>query len=297
MGEAGVGNGGQVVRCQDMAEAAAEAVTWLKGNLPSFDAIQEVTLFGEPGGVDGLDAGVASLGANLSLQTRATYTWASSVPKDIWQDYVLPYALVNEPRTNWRPLLAATLGPLVERYGAASIDDVASIVNGYTNASDSLWTVFTPGKIVFKSSQTPLIFDPLSVIAFGYASCTGVSALFAAALRSLGVPARVAGTPAWNGNVDNGNHNWVEIWRGQDKGWSFIEAMPAGGGETLDNPCDKWFCSAAKLGPDSGTQVFAARFEQDASDGTVYPLAWDPENDQVPGVNRTMFYTAACGGC
>ena len=28
-------------------------------------------------------------------------------------------------------------------------------------------------EVVFKSSQTPLIYDPMSTIVFGYASCTG----------------------------------------------------------------------------------------------------------------------------
>ena len=66
-------------------------------------------------------------------------------------------------------------------------------------------------EVVFKSSQTPLIYDPMSTIVFGYASCTGVSILFGDALRAAGVPARMAGTPAWNGNPHNGNHNWIEV--------------------------------------------------------------------------------------
>ena len=72
--------------------------------------------------------------------------------------------------------------------------------------------------VVFKSSQTPLIYDPMSAIVFGFASCTGekqrengvimrqencsgVSILFADALKSAGIPARVAGTPSWNGEI------------------------------------------------------------------------------------------------
>ena len=105
------------------------------------------------------------------------------------------------------------------------------------------------------------------------------------------MPARLVGTPAWQGNVSHGNHNWVEVkppraplcaphpcsqlltsrfsavfthsppsfsavfptpgrqvWVGgttdSGDGWAFIEGAPAGGGETLTNPCDKWFCNA-----------------------------------------------------
>ena len=82
-----------------------------------------------------------------------------------------------------------------------------------------------------------LIMDPMSTITFGFASCTGVSILYTDALRAVGVPARLVGTPAWNGEVENGNHNWVEVYTGPTGGWSFIEGAPAGGGETLTNPC------------------------------------------------------------
>ena len=39
--------------------------------------------------------------------------------------------------------------------------------------------------------------------------------------------------------------------------WHFIEALVAGGGESLENPCDKWFCNPASMA--GGTQVFATR--------------------------------------
>jgi len=104
-----------------------------------------------------------------------------------------------------------------------------------------------------------MIYDPMSIINFGYASCTGVSILYVDALRSVGIPARVAGTPAWNGVTPSldVNHNWVEVYLGVDPdctadcgdGWYINEAYPAGPGETFDNPCDKWFCNAEKFNP------------------------------------------------
>merc|ERR1711862_699566 len=133
--------------------------------------------------------------------------------------------------------------------GAADIPEVLSILNG------QLWSVLRPNNsaIKFKSEQTPLIYDPMSVIDYGYASCTGVSIMLVDALRSVGIPARIAGTPAWHGNASIGNHNWVEVWLGKGKGlhgddWSFIEAEPAGPGENLTNPCNKWFCNSATTG-------------------------------------------------
>merc|ERR1712072_1226485 len=119
--------------------------------------------------------------------------------------------------------------------------------------------------IKFKGEQTPLIYDPMSVIDYGYASCTGLSILLVDALRSVGVPARIAGTPAWHGNVSDGNHNWVEVWLGPGQGlhgeaWSFIESKPAGGNENFTDPCDKWFCNPSHF--DGKTEVFAAQYDR-----------------------------------
>ena len=58
-----------------------------------------------------------------------------------------------------------------------------------------------------------MIFYPMSTMVFGYASCTGISILYVDALRSVGIPARLVGTPAWHGKENDGNHNWVEVHR------------------------------------------------------------------------------------
>ena len=87
-----------------------------------------------------------------------------------------------------------------------TVAEVVTLINS------QLWSSGLLGnEVTFKSSQTPLIYDPMSTIVFGYASCTGVSVLFADALRAAGVPTRIAGTPAWNGSAQNGNHNWIEV--------------------------------------------------------------------------------------
>ena len=40
--------------------------------------------------------------------------------------------------------------------------------------------------IKFGSEQTPLVYDPMSTMLFGYASCTGISLLLIDALRTAG---------------------------------------------------------------------------------------------------------------
>ena len=137
----------------------------------------------------------------------------------------------------------------------------------------------------------------MSTMLFGYASCTGVSILYIDALRTLGIPARLVGTPGWNGSVANGNHNWVEVWLGNDdsEGWKFIEGLPAGGSsETFQDPCDKWFCSEANFDDNQKTKVYAAQY----SDTEIsFPMAWDLENLDIPGIDRTKYYHDSCKSC
>ena len=36
-----------------------------------------------------------------ALQVRQKFSWAAKVPEEVWRDYVLPYASVNEARWGW----------------------------------------------------------------------------------------------------------------------------------------------------------------------------------------------------
>lgn len=112
---------------------------------------------------------------------------------------------VFTPRSDWRRLLFETLN--MSDDPSKSLGDVAMFVN------EHLWRLLNPKKpIYFKAQQTPLIYDSMSAISFGFASCTGLSILYLDALRSVGVPARLVGTPAWHGKYEDGNHNWVPGW-------------------------------------------------------------------------------------
>mmetsp|Transcript_19852 Transcript_19852/g.39733 ORF Transcript_19852/g.39733 Transcript_19852/m.39733 type:complete len:324 (-) Transcript_19852:73-1044(-) len=280
--------------CVSLSSAYSSAYSFLTANLPSWDKANAASLgFSlSPDTADGLDDGIATVGLNISLVAQQTFPWAWDLPQSVFNEYVATFAHVNEARNNWRPVLSAATAQILANAETAptTVADVVTLINS------NLWHVETSGlvnNITFKSSQTPLIYDPMSTLVFGYASCTGVSILFADALRTVGVAARVAGTPAWNGELENGNHNWIEVYIPEDDEWAFLEAAPAGGGETLSNPCDKWFCSPAKMA--NGTEFFSTRF--DASSETVYPMAWDLDNDEVPGVDRTDYYQTTCNQC
>jgi len=276
------GKGDDSEGCLDNGEDNATRICltrYLVSNMPPWDVENRGTL----------ELGILRTTVELAMEARKSHSWAAGVPWPLFKDWVLPYASVNEARSDWRRLFRSALAPLV--VNATGLQEAVQLVNRHA------WSAVRPwGRIVFKHQQTPLIYDPMSTIAYGFASCTGISIVLIDALRSVGVPARLAGTPAWNGDVAAGNHNWVEVWlgaeSGEDDGWVFMEGAPAGGG-SLSNPCSKWFCSAAKM---AGTEVFAARFDRRASD-TIYPMSWDLDNQHVPGVNRTAYYRKVCGRC
>uniref|UniRef100_A0A7S4C1V1 Transglutaminase-like domain-containing protein n=1 Tax=Chrysotila carterae TaxID=13221 RepID=A0A7S4C1V1_CHRCT len=345
--------------CQSAASATTSEIAYLRAHAFPFDKPNHQSIF---------DDGLAIPTVNLSLTARQKFAWAASVHRAIWRDAVLPYAAVNEARTDWRQLFWAPLvlevdsaidrhrkglrsrqeglgagsgfgtranagvyafrnkdtgggggggGELVgdrdgnshdtesddERGSSSMQADLASnatLAEAAVFVNSRVWKLM--GKlgghaspIVFKSEQTPLIYDPLSTILFGYASCTGVSLLLIDALRTLGIPARLAGTPAWHGQREGGNHNWVEVYLGESRGWGFVEGAPAGAGETFDNPCDKWFCNAAHFNG-SGTRVFATKYDRDGANA-YFPMAWEPSNHDVVGVERTAFYESVCNRC
>jgi transglutaminase-like putative cysteine protease len=157
-----------------------------------------------------------------------------------------------------------------------------------------MWGILSPAdqdRIFFVAGSTPLIFDPMPILAFGYASCTGLAILFINALRTMEVPARIAGTSAWYQKREEGNHNWVEVWR--DGEWYFLELLAsetAGSVDDLDRPpCERWFCTQHRFSnnPSNTTKVYTARLESVQS--TYYHLTWELANRGVPGEDVSSY--------
>ena len=243
--------------------------------------------------VDGLSDGILNQTVHYSLLTKSLYPWANAIPRDIFMEYVVPYAVANEPRTDYRQLLFESLkGDLIDweispddDLEAMTQDEVQSTIKEVVKLINTrLWSTLgrTNKPIVFQAGLTPRIYDPLSVIAYGHSSCTGLAVLLIAALRSVGIAARLAGTPAWWGEGENGNHSWLEVYLPDDNGgqWIFLEPTPgiAEGDEATSNaddmdrdPCQRWFCKADKF--NGSTYVFATQYTKKESN-EFYPMAW-----------------------
>ena len=82
--------------CEPLKQAKADALAFLRTNIFPFDTPNMATLF---------EGGIAEPTATLALLARAHFGWAARVPREIFNGYVLPYANVNEARTDWRQLV------------------------------------------------------------------------------------------------------------------------------------------------------------------------------------------------
>ena len=199
----------------------------------------------------------------------ANVAWHDQIPPDVFLNEILPYACVNETRDGWRAMLREKCAPLVadcQTPGAAALkinEKIFNLVNVH----------YSTGRK--KADQSPA-----ESMVNGLASCTGLSILLVDACRSVGVPARLAGTPMWWDM--RGNHTWVEVW---DDGWHFIGASepdPKG----LDHA---WFEHDASLAQPNVPlhAIYAASFKKT---DLPFPLDWAPDIHWINAVNVTERY-------
>lgn len=197
--------------------------------------------------------------------------WGKTIPNAIFLNDVLPYANVDETRELWRQEMMERCLPLVK--DCRSPGEAAQKLNR---------ELFGLVKVRYSTSRKKANQSPSESMEQGVASCTGLSIILADACRSVGVPARLVGTPSWTNK--RGNHTWVEVW---DQGWQFTGAAePSAAG--LNHG---WFENDASFADDSKpmNRIYATSYE---STGIYFPMVWSRGSQSVPGVNVTSRYTA-----
>ena len=211
---------------------------------------------------------------DLAMQARTTFPWAKEVPEELFCNDVLPYAVFDEPRDPWRAQFVEIAGAIVKDAKTAS--EAAQMLN--RDLFKRINTHYHTGRK--RTNQSPK-----ESMEQGKATCTGLSIILVAACRSVGIPARAAGTPMWHD--DSGNHTWVEIW---DKGWHFT-----GADEFNEKGLNHaWFvdkAGRARKG-DPRYAIYATSWKKD---GGHFPLVWAPQSKDVGGVNVTEHYVTKTG--
>ena len=162
---------------------------------------------------------------------------------------------------------------------APLVAGTSSITDAFVAINSKLWSIYD---VVFKSDSTPYVMSPFETVTYHYASCTGTSILLVDALRSVGIPCRLVGTPCWN-TPTGGNHCWVEVL--VDGYWSFTEPWNLGFNST-------WFWpDPAKLSvPGEEHGIWAVSYTYKSGDA-YFPMSWAPSDKSFYGIDITTFYT------
>lgn len=198
--------------------------------------------------------------------------WMDRVPEDLFLNDVLPYASLNETRELIRPRMREIALPLVRE--CQTPGEAALALNR---------TLFAQVKVRYSTERKKPDQNPRETMDSGLATCSGLSILLVEACRSVGVPARVAGTPMWRNG--SGNHTWVEIWDGD---WHFVGAAePDARG--LDHA---WFKGHAAQADARRAlhRIYASSFRRT---DRPFPLVWDLSINWVPAVDVTARYLPA----
>jgi hypothetical protein len=217
--------------------------------------------------------------AEFALRARKEVPAAAVVSEHLFLREVVPFQHFDETIDDWRPVFFEKLLPHVRQ--AKTLREMAEIV--IPMAFDG----HLGKKVEFRANMTPFCMAPMSeTLRRGYASCTGSSILLANALRSVGIPARIAGVASWN-RPDHGNHNWVEVWTGER--WHFVDAVPV-----TNVVWDRtWFSDGLvqKSIPHSISGVFTPVWDDGEADSN-YTVTWRTPNLILPALDRTAYYNA-----
>ena len=206
----------------------------------------------------------------LAYQAREESSWKANIPNDIFLNNILPYATINERRDRWRKDFHDRFRPLIK--------DIQSPGLAATKLNQNISRLT---KVKYSTKRAKPDQSPYESMESGLASCTGLSVLLVDACRSVGIPARVVGTPLWTNK--SGNHSWVEIW---DDGWHFTGACEATG-DSLDRG---WFVGRAATAKRDELihAIYAVSYKRTPQ---FFPMVWAADNRTVHAVNVTDRYT------
>ncbi len=229
-----------------------EGLVFLIANMPSRDLVA-------------LKGNFLIENVRLAYQVMSEVPWGKDIPQEIFLNDILPYASLNEYRDNWREDFYRRFINIAKQN--KTIDQAVLALNKYV--FDSLHVSYS----VTKRPQPDQ--SPYESTQAHYASCTGLSILLTDALRSVGIPARIAAIAMWPD--ESGNHTWVEIWDGQ---WHYT-------GAAEPTPLDHTWFTAQASQTDARHPIYATSFKKT---GLRFPMRWAPYLKFVSAVDVTENY-------
>ncbi|MCB0730156.1 MAG: transglutaminase domain-containing protein [Ignavibacteriae bacterium] len=206
---------------------------------------------------------------NYAYKVMDEVKWGKRIPKEIFLNYILPYANLHERRDNWRKDFYDQFLPLVKNLETPS--EATLLLN------DKLWDIVN---VRYSTKRPKADQSPYESIDAGLASCTGLSILLIDVCRAVGIPARFVGVPLWKDH--SGNHSWLEIW---DNGWHYLGAFEK-------SPLNEtWFGERAKTSDDSNWKysIYANSFKKT---DVIFPPLFDSTATYVYAEIVTDRYSA-----
>ena len=140
-----------------------------------------------------------------AFAARREMPWGERVPELLFRHFVLPVRVNNEALDTFR---MACYNDLTQRVKGLDMREAILEVNHWCHE-----------RVTYQPSDGRTS-SPLNTIRSAWGRCGEESTLTAAALRTIGIPARQVYTPRWAHTDDN--HAWVEAWA--DGEWHFMGA-------------------------------------------------------------------------
>lgn len=141
-------------------------------------------------------------------QVRKLFDWCNCYSDEMFNEYVLPMRVNDEPVALCSPMLTEALLPIIKDL---SMLDAAVAVN-----------YFCMSQVAYRFNDAPTA-DVLSIWNRGHGRCGEESTFAVMAYRSVGIPARQVYAKLWSHCDDN--HAWVEIF--VDGKWHYLGACEA----------------------------------------------------------------------
>ena len=205
-----------------------------------------------------------------ALRAREEFPWCQKLSEEQFFNDVLPYAVLDETREDWRPKFYEISKALIKDCKTAG--EAAQILNR---------DLFNKINVHYNRQRKKPNQSPAESMEINKATCTGLSIILTYACRSVGIPARITGTALWSDK--SGNHTWVEIWDGE---WKYL-----GADEYDAKGLNRgWFGGRASKAT-ADNPLHAIWSTTWAPTKTHFPMVWDTKNQEINAVNVTARYT------
>ena len=197
--------------------------------------------------------------------------WAQHLSKDIIEHYVTPDQFLDESASDWRGTMRSITLPLTK--DAQTAQQAALRISRKLSKATG---------VHYSRKRSRACMNPMESLRDKKASCTGLSIFYAAALRSVGIPARIVGVLSWNHL--RGNHTWTEVYL--DNEWRMLEFNE----KEFNTP---WVMEAVGMldSKQLYQRIMATSNRPPAAPSMYFCMPWDMSNNRIGAEDVSERYT------